>query len=328
MVNIVILGFDQVLATAITGVVDLLSLAGVSWNRIHKQNIQPTFNVQVASHQRASIQCINQLTLLPTRSFDDIRLSPSPDIVLIPTIGGPIERVLLRNKALINVLQSLRSSNSLICSNCTGAFLLAEAGLLEGKRATTHWGYQEQFRERYPDVYLEPENMLTHDGQLLCAGGGNAWFDLGLYLIERFCDHETAVETAKAFVIDFGRTSQLSYSPLLNKRSHRDDKIIQLQDWMEQNYTQPFSLKRLMATSHLSARTLHRRFKQATGVTPNAYLQLVRLEAAKKQLEQTHDSIEQITHKVGYNDLSSFSVLFKQKTGLTPRLYRERYQPG
>jgi transcriptional regulator GlxA family with amidase domain len=222
----------------------------------------------------------------------------------------------------------LSTSDALICSNCTGAFLLAESGLLDGKRATTHWGYQAQFRARYPNVKLEPENMLTHDGKLLCAGGGNAWFDLGLYLIERFCDHETAIEAAKAFVIDIGRTRQLSYSPLLNKRFHNDDKILQLQDWMHQHYVEPFSVNRLIELSNLSSRTLHRRFKQATGETPNSYLQLLRIEDAKKRLEQTHDSIEQITHAVGYNDLSSFSVLFKEKTGLSPRLYRSRYQSG
>ncbi len=323
MKNVVILGYDYALATSITGLSDLLSLAGVSWNRLHNTPPQRLFNLQIASADGAPFTCLNELKITPHISFDQIS---APDIVLVPTIGGNIERTLMQNGALIQFLSELKDQDILIASNCTGAFLLAEAGLLEGKQATTHWGFVDLFRSRYPEVNLMPDQLVTHDGNILCAGGGNAWFDLGLYMVERFSDHETAVGSAKTFVIDMGRQSQLSYSPLISKRYHNDEKVLEIQNWMEDNHRQHLSLSDVAEAFHISLRTLNRRFKSATGETPNVYLQSLRLESAKKLLEETSHSLTEVTNKVGYDDVSSFSILFKKKTGLTPGQYREKYR--
>lgn len=232
----------------------------------------------------------------------------------------------MQNPAIIRLLQSTQAERTFVASNCTGAFFLAEAGLLNGKDATTHWGFVDKFRKRYPNVNLKPEQLITESDNLLCAGGGHAWFDLGLYLIERFCGREVALETAKAFVIDMGRQNQMSYSPLDAKKQHSDLTIKNIQYWIDQHFTTPFVLDEIAREYGLSVRTLIRRFKQATGETPIAYAQAVRMEQARKLLETRSLSIAHIAHQVGYEDISSFSRLFKQMTGLTPGHYRARYK--
>jgi transcriptional regulator GlxA family with amidase domain len=323
MIKVAILAFDYALGTTITGVVDLLMFAGVTWNRINDLPVKHFFDVKIYSADGGMIHCVNGLTMMAHGSFNDI---DKVDVVLVPTIAGNVDVTLAKNTAIIDTLQRIADNETLIASNCTGAFFLAEAGLLDHKAATTHWGFVNEFKRKYPAVKLQAEQLVSHDGNILCAGGGNAWFDLGLYLIERFCDHETAVGTAKAFVLDMGRSNQLTYSPILNKRYHNDELVLNVQDYMEKSFDQTISLERMAEQFNLSTRTLSRRFKQATGETPNHYLQTIRLEAARKLLEETSLSLPKITLRVGYEDVSSFSVLFKKNTGVTPGSYRDRYR--
>lgn len=323
MISVAILGFDYALGTTITGVIDLLMFAGVTWNRINQQPVRYFFDVKIYTSDGGATHCANGINIMSHGCFDEIQQA---DIVLVPTIAGNIDQTLANNPDIIQTLQRLANTQTLIASNCTGAFFLAEAGLLHGKVATTHWGFVNEFKQRYPDVKLQVEQLVSHDGNILCAGGGNAWFDLGLYLIERFCNHETAVGTAKAFVLDMGRSNQLTYSPTLNKRYHNDELILMVQSHMEEQFDKAISLEKLAEQFNLSTRTLSRRFKQATGETPNHYLQAIRLEAARKLLEETNLSLPKITLSVGYEDVSSFSVLFKKNMGITPGSYRDRYR--
>lgn len=202
--------------------------------------------------------------------------------------------------------------------------------MLDGRRATTHWGYIDLFRARYPKVDLQPEPLITEDGPICCSGGGMAWFDLALYLIERYAGHETAVATAKSYVIDMGRHSQKAYSALEGRRYHQDPLVLRAQDWLEGHYGEPLALQDLASTLNVSARTLMRRFRQATGSTALSYQQTLRIEAARRHLEGTSWSIAQITERIGYEDVSSFIRLFKRETGLSPGEYRERFnrRPG
>ncbi|HLA35618.1 MAG TPA: helix-turn-helix domain-containing protein [Rhodocyclaceae bacterium] len=323
MFEIAIVGFDYALGTAILGLNDLLTLSGVTWNRIHRHAATPRFRVTVASADGRAICCINRLQLLPHGALDAL---PPPDVLIVPTIGGNLARTLELNPRIVDYLQQIDRARTLIAGNCTGVFFLAEAGLLDGKEATTHWGFADIFRQRYPKVRLKPEQMMTHCDNILCAGGGHAWFDLGLYLVERFCGHEAAVETAKSFVIDMGRKSQFSYSPLDARKQHGDAAILAVQHWIDQHASESFSLDSLAQGHGLSVRTLIRRFKKASGETPLAYTQAVRLERACKLIETRPIGIEAIAHQVGYEDVSSFSRLFKEKTGLSPSHYRERYK--
>lgn len=321
--TVTIVGFDNALASSITGAIDMFALAGVAWERIHQQRIEPRFKVNLASIDGASIKCINNNVLLPTVKLEDV---VSSNIVLVPTIGGDIDSVLQQTRGLLPELIRLHRSGSDIASNCTGAFLLANAGLLDNHIATTHWGYAEQFQHMFPRVNLQANQLITQDRQFFCAGGGMAWYDLVLRLIERYCGHRTAADTAKSHVIDFARGQQTAYAPLHRRKFHHDKDILALQDWLEQNYAQPNFINDLAARSALTPRTLNRRFKQATGQTTQSYLQSLRIEQAKRLLENSDLPISEIVIRVGYEDLSSFARLFKRLTGLSPGYYRTSFR--
>lgn len=341
MINIYVLGFDQALASAITGVIDLFALAGVTWNRIQQQETAVAFNVKLASHQKQNIRCINNLQLAAHCSFTDIEKhldssltamnqanqtnQQNQNIIIVPTIGGPIQQTLSNNPQLISLLVKAQHAGWIIAGNCTGNFLLAEAGILQGKTATTHWGFARQFQQQYPNITLKADQLITRDDNIFCAGGGIAWFDLGLHIIERHVDFETAMQTAKAFVIDYRRDSQLSYSLMRIAKPHQDALVNTIQQRIEQECLTALSLEDIATQYNVSKRTLIRRFNNALGMPPNTYLQSVRVERARKMLEESDFNVETILSKIGYEDASSFRRLFKKKTGITPTEYRNRF---
>ena len=190
MRTVSIIGFDGALASAITGIIDLFRLAGVTWARINDEMPEPEFTTRLLTRDASPCRCINGLTILPDGAWNGPqRCYDGSDLVIIPTIGGPIDRVLAENPELIDWLGRFQSSDSgqvRVASNCTGAFMLAEAGLLDGRQATTHWGFSNQFRQRYPAVDLQPDKLVTVDGHFACAGGGMSWRDLGNYLVESY----------------------------------------------------------------------------------------------------------------------------------------------
>ena len=321
--TVTIIGFDNALASSITGAIDMFALAGVAWERIHDKPINRQFKVQLASLDGSTVNCINNNQLSASIKLSDVDRS---DIVLVPTIGGDILTVLDQTRGILPEIIRLHRTGSDIASNCTGAFLLANAGLLDGHIATTHWGYAELFQQLFPRVNLLPNQLLTQDKQLFCAGGGMAWYDMVLRLIERYCGHRTASDTAKSHVIDFARGQQTAYAPLHRRKFHHDKDILELQDWLEEHYAQAKSIDDMARQSSLSPRTLNRRFKLATGQTPQRYLQSLRIEHAKRLLENSDLPIADIVQKTGYEDLSSFTRLFKKLTGLSPGYYRTSFR--
>ncbi|WP_180077798.1 GlxA family transcriptional regulator [Acinetobacter sp. YH12208] len=322
MQRVVVLGFDGALASAITGVVDLFAMAGVSWNRIQQQDVQRLFKVSIASQDGQPIRCINGLELQAHCSYQEIQTA---DIVVVPTIAAPIQDVLQQNPELIQFLKSAHADSTLIAGNCTGNFFLAEAGILDNRVATTHWGFQDIFLTHYPQVKLNADLMISRDQNIYCAGGGLAWFDLGLHLIERFYGFEVAMQSAKSFVIDYRRDSQLSYSLLKIGQPHHDELVQNVQNWLEQHFHESFSLDDIATRFNVTTRTLIRHFKQALDLPPNQYLQAIRIEAARKRLEETDQAVDVIMQNIGYQDPSSFRRLFHRKTGLTPLEYRRRF---
>ena len=329
MRTVSVIGFDGALASAITGVIDLFRLAGVTWARINDTPPEQQFTTQLLTEGGRPCRCINGITLMADGDWRDIPTGNSQaDLVIVPTIGAPIAQVLEANPGLVDWLGGFREAPTgqvRLASNCTGAFLLAEAGLLDGRQATTHWGFSNQFRKRFPGVDLQPDKLITVDGHIACAGGGMAWWDLGVYLVERYAGAKVARELAKAFVIDAGRTSQAPYGALQARRYHSDAAILKLQDWLDVNYTRPVTLQALAAFADLTERSLIRRFKAATGDTPTSYLQILRIEAARQHLENSRVAVEEVTRLVGYEDVSSFSRLFRKHTGLAPGIYRARF---
>ncbi|UZE94578.1 GlxA family transcriptional regulator [Alkalimarinus alittae] len=322
MRHVTVIGFDYAFASAITGVSDLLSTAGVTWNYIHGKALASEFNVEIATLDGSPVKCANNIEVKAHKAINEIETT---DLLLIPTIAGDIEQTLKRNSALIPwIIQQAKQGADIAC-NCTGAFLLAETGLLDNKLATTHWGFVEAFRQRYPKVDLRPEQLITADGSFFCSGGGMAWLDMALFLIERYCGYDIAMASAKSNVFDISKTSRAAYSSIPGKRYHQDNAILALQDWLDENFSQSMSVSQLAERTSMTERTLNRRFKQATGDSLIHYLQCLRVDAAKKLLTGEPITIELITQRVGYQDVSSFIRLFKKHTGMSPSAHRARF---
>lgn len=322
MKTVTIIGYPGALASTITGAADLFSMAGVVWQRIHGEPVEPRFNVQIASADGGPIACANGLSLMANIKIEDVL---SSDIIIVPTIAGRIDDTLKQNATWLPHLKKLHDEGCDVASNDTGAFVLAEAGILDGKKATTHWGFTDLFRALYPQVDLQASQLITADGNVFCSGGGMAWFDLAIYLLERYYGHELAKQTAKAFVFDVGRHDQGAYSSIPGKKYHQDEDVLKIQSWLETNYSQSINLENLADQFSLSSRSFKRRFKAATQETPLQYLQKLRIDAAKKQLESNRKPIDEIASIVGYMDQSAFSKLFKRETALTPGEYRSRF---
>jgi len=214
-----------------------------------------------------------------------------------------------------------------VASACTGAFLVAEAGLLDGKSATTHWAFQQQFRERYPRVRLEPQAIVVDQGRVITAGGATSFLSLSLYLVERFLGVEVARAASKMFLVDVNKSPQGAYAIFGTQKAHGDEGILKAQNAIESELTHWLSVEDLARRVAMSRRNFVRRFKSATGNAPREYMQRVRVEAAKRALENTTGSVSAIAGDLGYEDVVAFRRLFIRWAGLTPAEYRARYGP-
>jgi transcriptional regulator GlxA family with amidase domain len=229
------------------------------------------------------------------------------------------------NTPLLPWLRRWHSRGAYIAGICTGVGLLAHAGLLDGRQATTHWAMADVFRQRFPNVLWEPEQFVTEDGRVLCSGGVYASIDVSLYLVDKFCGREVALQCAKSLLVGMPRSRQSGYSVLPLSRAHSDDRITQSEHYLQRHFDDKISIDALAAHIGMSPRTFIRRFKAATGRVPGAYLQMLRVSAAKEMLERGGVPIQVICSKVGYEDLAFFRSLFKRHTGMTPAEYRSRF---
>jgi transcriptional regulator GlxA family with amidase domain len=321
MKKVTIIGCYNSMATTIFGPMDILNQAGRLWNRVSKSPQTPLFDVAIASADGRPIQCLNKVQIQPHCSIETI---DQTDLVIIAS-ATYIEQVLQKSPGLVPWIRRQYDGGAHVASICTGVFLLAETGLLDGKSATLHWGFLEMFRKRYPRVNLREDRMFIDHGRLYCSAGVNAGMDLTLYLVEKFCGRQTAVQSAKTMILDLGRELQTPYSCYLFSRDHGDPLVIKAQEWIEAHYTQSIDYDRLAEKFRMSRRSLERRFKQATGDTPLAYLQQRRVETAKRLLEDGSRTFNEITYQVGYEDIPFFRKVFVRLTGLRPREYQQRF---
>lgn len=243
------------------------------------------------------------------------------ELLLIPATGSDIPAMLAGNRALLAWLRE-REPTQPLGSLCSSAFLLAEAGQLEGRRATTHWALAEAFRQRYPAVQLEADALCTEDGERFCSGGAQAGLDLCLHLIARHGGRALARQVAAALVFDEVRGSQSRYAPLLPEPQRTP--LAPLLDWLRERHAEPIDLEAMAQRAHCSSRTLLRRFRAELGMTPNEYLQRLRIDAAREAMADPARSLERIANEVGYADRASFARLFKQLCGESPGAYRQR----
>jgi transcriptional regulator GlxA family with amidase domain len=322
--NVTILGVDGSMATTIFGPMDILSQAGRLWNRVAQSPPTPFFDVTIATANGQPIRCANNAMIQPHSGIDEIDHS---DLVVIAS-ATHIEQVLCKSPELVPWILGQYRKGAHVASICTGVFLLAETGLLDGKSATLHWGFTRLFRKRYPQVALASHRMFIDQGRLYCSAGVSAGMDLSLYLVEKLCGRQAAVASAKAMVLDLPRELQTPYGTLLlsKDQDHGDPLITKAQQWIEQHHTQSIDYDILAGKLAMSRRSLERRFKQAMGVTPLGYLQQLRVESAKRLLEEGVLSFNEITYRVGYEDTSFFRKVFIRLAGLRPREYQQRFK--
>jgi len=319
--RITILGLYHSMATTILGPMDIFNQAGRLWNDVSKTPQNPFFDVTIVSADGRAIQCLNKVQIQPHGSIETVK---EPDLIIIAS-ATLIEQILQKSPGLVPWLCRQYDRGAHIASICTGAFLLAETGLLDGKSATLHWGFAEKFRRSYPRVNLKQDRMFLDMGRLYCSAGVNAGMDLSLYLVEKFCGRRIAVQTAKAMILDLGREMQTPYSSYLFSVDHGDPQVAKAQKRIERHYKQTIDYDRLAAEFGMSRRSLERRFKRATGVTPLGYLQQLRVESAKHLLEEGGHTFNEITYLVGYEDIPFFRKVFTKLTGLRPREYQQRF---
>ncbi len=321
MKKVTILGLYNSMATTIFGPMDILNQAGRLWNRVSRSPQTPFFEVTIASADGQPIRSVNNIQIQPHCSINQIEQT---DLIIIAS-ATYIERILEKNPELVTWLRHQYDQGAHIASICTGVFLLAETGLLDGKSATLHWGFTEVFRKRYPHVALEQDQMYLDHGRLYCSAGVSAGMDLSLYIVEKFCGRKAAVESAKTMVLDLGREKQTPYDCFFVPKDHGDTLIIKAQEWIEEHQTEAINYDWLAQKFRMSRRSLERRFKNAVGVTPLGYLQKLRVEYAKHLLEEGIQTFNEITYQVGYEDISFFRKIFIRLTGLRPKEYQQRF---
>jgi transcriptional regulator GlxA family with amidase domain len=308
-------------STAI-GPMEVFRHTGTLWNMCTGANPNPRFRVTTASLDGKIVSCDGPISIRPSIAIADVRKT---DLIFIPSAGVNLDDAVTWNAPLLPWLRRWRKRGAAIASVCSGVSLVAASGLLDGKRATTHWGLVEDFRKKYPRVRWMPELMVTEDQNLYCGGGVNASLDLSLHLVERFCGHEIAMQTAKALLIETPRAWQAGFAIVPLKTKHTDDMISTAQEWLHENFHRTFSLDTPARRVGMSLRNFVRRFKQATGDSPLNYLQKLRIAAAKRLLESHHKSMQEISDAVGYQDVAFFRQLFQRHTGVTPSAYQRRF---
>lgn len=323
MLDVTVVLLDDGYASTAVMPIEIFHSAGALWREIKGEEPEPRFRVTTASLDGGAVRSpYAGLRMSPQCAIADVKRT---DIVVIPTSGLAMDEKLIENSALLPWLTHHYAHGAYLAGVCMGAGYLAEAGLLDGRKGTTHWAIAGDFAKRWPKVDWRGDMFVTEDSRLLCSGGLTAAADVSLYLVEKLCGHEVAVQTAKALLLNMPRTSQSGYSMLPLSPPHNDDAVRGVEHVLQTKFRDAVSIESLAEDAGMSPRTFLRRFKAATGRLPGAYLQAVRIETAKAMLERDRTSIQSIAGAVGYDDVSFFRALFKRTTGMTPAEYRSHF---
>jgi len=247
------------------------------------------------------------------------------DLIIIPAVNGNMKHVIDQNKDFLPWIVQQYKGGSEVASLCVGTFLLASTGLLKGKRCSTHWNAENEFREMFPDIDLVSDKIITDEQGIYSSGGANSFWNLLLYLLEKYTDRDMAILFSKYFEIEIDRNNQSAFSMFTGQKKHEDEPIIKAQEFIENNYHDKITIEQLTTMLALSRRNFERRFKKATNNTVTEYIQRVKVEAAKKDFEAGRKNINEVMYEVGYNDTKAFRTTFKKITGLLPVEYRNKY---
>lgn len=282
----------------------------------------PLFDIQFVGLSKITSQRNKLFTVKP-----DILISEKikTDLIIIPAMHGDIQKAIELNNAFIPWIRQQYSAGAEIASFCIGAFFLAATGLLDGKQCATHWQLSKEFRNMYPNVKLVDEKIMTAEDRIYTSGGAYSYLNLLIYLIEKYAGRDMAIYISKTFMIDIDKISQSPFIMFQGQKEHEDEPVKKAQEYIEKNFDERITVDQLATMFALGRRSLERRFKKATCNTVTEYIQRVKMEAAKKSFETSRKNINEVMYAVGYSDNKAFRSVFKKITGLSPLVYRNKY---
>jgi transcriptional regulator GlxA family with amidase domain len=282
----------------------------------------PIFKIQLAG-LTPEVKLNNGLFSVHTD--DVISNIKKTDLVLVPALSGDLKRAIEINRAFIPWIREQYHNGAEIASLCVGAFLLASTDLLNGKECSSHWKTANEFREMFPEVTLVDGRIVTEQQGLYSSGGATSYWNLLLYLVEKYAGRDIAIMASKIYALEIDRKSQSPFVMFNGQKNHEDQPIKDAQEFIEKNVTEKISVENLAVQFAIGRRHFERRFKKATNNTPIEYIQRVKIEAAKKQLESSSKNVNEVMYDVGYSDPKAFRTTFKKITGLSPVEYKNRY---
>jgi transcriptional regulator GlxA family with amidase domain len=326
MLDVTLLFLEGGHASTSVGPLEVFEAAGCLYPFFTDEPQRARFRVRTASLDGRPVRAAGAYAIQPDAALHEVGHT---DLVFVPSGGADLDRSLALNAPLVDFLRRAYADGAAdgarIAGVCTGVPLLAAAGILDGRPATTHWGMVDACRERFPAVDWQPDELVTEADGIYCGAGVHAALDLALYLVEKLADRETAVGCSKALLIDMPRECQAGFAVLPMRARHADDAIKKAEAWIHAHCRESFAFEQLARQLGMSPRNFMRRFKAATGTTPRDYIQQLRIRAAKSLLEGERVTVQEVSEAVGYEDVAFFRALFKRHTGLAPAAYHRRF---
>jgi transcriptional regulator GlxA family with amidase domain len=282
----------------------------------------PLFDIQLVGLSKQTTQRDGLFTIKPDCLLKDV---VKTDLIIIPAIHGQFPRAVEDNREFLPWIVKQFNGGAEVASLCIGSFFLAATGLLKGKQCATHWRFANEFRALYPEVNLVDDKIITDDEGIYTSGGAYSYLNLLVYMIEKYAGRDVAILISKAFSIDFDRTVQSPFIIFQGQKAHEDETVKKAQEYIEKNFEEKITVDQLADEFAVGRRSLERRFKKATCNTVTEYIQRVKIEAAKKDLETGRKNVLEVMYDVGYSDVKAFRFIFKKITGLSPIEYRNKY---
>lgn len=323
--HVSLLALPDAVVSTLAGIYDVMNARSVLGGP--GAQASPTFRVEVVGEAVGPLQLASGVPFPVQRAVDEI---VSTDIVIVPSVllrdgGWPTGRY----PRLVDWMRRMHERGALLCSACSGLFLIAETGLFDGRDATVHFGYAREFAAVHPAVTIHPERVLVISGQreeLVSSGASTTWHDMVLYLIARFAGATDAQQIARLYALQWHQDGLAPYISFEGRMDHGDAEILAAQRWLAKHFAVAHPVEEMIRRSTLAERTFKRRFGAATGLAPIAYVQRLRIEDAKRRLERTEAPVDEIGWRVGYEDGAFFRRLFKRTTGMAPGAYRKRFR--
>jgi transcriptional regulator GlxA family with amidase domain len=322
MKHVSVIVYEDVVLTALSSCASLLISANEA---VIRRGKPAPFQVELVGVFLKNVQLNMAVQFYCSKTIAD---TFDTDVIVIPpmtTIPQDMNALFSKNSSLIDWVKKKYTQKAQVISLCTGAYFVAEGGLLDGMPATSHWGAMEDLQKRYPSINFKPDQVVTNSRAIITGGGGFSSLNALLYFIEKNCGKEISIELSKFYGLDYGRTSQSIFAVFSGQRLHNDDEIHKAQTYIEKKFKTDISVEQIARQVNMSRRNFIRRFKNATSLNPIEFIQKIKVEAAKKALEAGETNIASLTYSVGYNDLKTFRAVFKKVTGLTPMEYKNKY---